>query len=95
MSYVDVDNTGGAREAVTHLVSSGRGVVALIAGPQDMIAGRDRLDGYRQALAAAGREVDESLVEDRRLQRGQRGLGDDGAAGAADPTSTPCSPPAT
>lgn len=63
MSYVDVDNTGGAREAVTHLVSSGRGVVALIAGPQDMIAGRDRLDGYRQALAAAGREVDESLVE--------------------------------
>ena len=63
MSYVDVDNTGGAREAVTHLISSGRGVVALIAGPQDMIAGRDRLDGYRQALAAAGREVDESLVE--------------------------------
>jgi DNA-binding LacI/PurR family transcriptional regulator len=63
MSYVDVDNTGGARDAVTHLISSGRGVVALIAGPQDMIAGRDRLDGYRQALAAAGREVDESLVE--------------------------------
>jgi DNA-binding LacI/PurR family transcriptional regulator len=63
MSYVDVDNTGGAREAVTHLVSSGRQVVALIAGPQDMIAGRDRLDGYREALAAAGREVDESLVE--------------------------------
>jgi DNA-binding LacI/PurR family transcriptional regulator len=63
MSYVDVDNTGGAREAVSHLISSGRGVVALIAGPQDMIAGRDRLDGYRQALAAAGREVDESLVE--------------------------------
>jgi DNA-binding LacI/PurR family transcriptional regulator len=63
MSYVDVDNTGGARDAVTHLVSSGRGVVALIAGPQDMIAGRDRLEGYRQALAAAGRELDETLVE--------------------------------
>lgn len=63
MSYVDVDNTGGAREAVTHLVDAGRRVVALIAGPQDMIAGRDRLDGYRQALTAAGRELDESLVE--------------------------------
>jgi DNA-binding LacI/PurR family transcriptional regulator len=63
MSYVDVDNAGGAREAVTHLLDGGRQVVALIAGPQDMIAGRDRLDGYRQALAAAGCEVDESLVE--------------------------------
>lgn len=63
MSYVDVDNVGGAREAVAHLVAGGRRTIALIAGPQDMIAGRDRLDGYRQALAAAGREVDESLVE--------------------------------
>lgn len=63
MSYVDVDNAGGAREAVTHLIESGRRVVALIAGPQDMIAGRDRLDGYRQALATAGIEVDQSLVE--------------------------------
>jgi DNA-binding LacI/PurR family transcriptional regulator len=63
MSYVDVDNTGGARDAVAHLIAGGRGAVALIAGPQDMIAGRDRLDGYRDALNAAGREVEDSLVE--------------------------------
>jgi DNA-binding LacI/PurR family transcriptional regulator len=63
MSYVDVDNTGGARDAVTHLVSSGRAAVALIAGPQDMIAGRDRSAGYREALGAVGRDVEESLVE--------------------------------
>jgi DNA-binding LacI/PurR family transcriptional regulator len=63
MSYVDVDNTGGARDAVAHLVARGCRQVALIAGPQDMIAGRDRLDGYRQAVTAAGREAEDSLVE--------------------------------
>ncbi len=63
MSFVDVDNTGGAREAVTHLVAHGRATVALISGPQDMIAGRDRYDGYREALGAAGRAVEDSLVE--------------------------------
>ena len=63
MSYVDVDNTGGARDAVSHLVANGHRRVALIAGPQDMIAGRDRLDGYRLALTEAGRQVEDSLVE--------------------------------
>ena len=62
-SYVDVDNTGGSREAVQHLVSRGCSTIALIGGPQDMIAGRDRLEGYRSALADAGRPVEESLVE--------------------------------
>lgn len=63
MSYVDVDNAGGAREAVAHLLAQGRRAVALIAGPQDMIAGRDRFDGYRTALGDAGLPVEESLVE--------------------------------
>ena len=63
LSYVDVDNTGGARNAVTHLVESGRQRIALIAGPQDMIAGRDRLAGYQEALRGAGLPVEDSLVE--------------------------------
>jgi DNA-binding LacI/PurR family transcriptional regulator len=63
LSYVDVDNTGGARDAVAHLVARGCRHVALIAGPQDMIAGRDRLDGYRKAITTAGREVEDALVE--------------------------------
>ncbi|WP_344190315.1 LacI family DNA-binding transcriptional regulator [Pedococcus aerophilus] len=62
-SYVDVDNTGGARDAVAHLFAGGRSAVGHIAGPQDMIAGRDRLDGYRAAVQASGRDVDDSLVE--------------------------------
>ncbi|MFG2088104.1 MULTISPECIES: LacI family DNA-binding transcriptional regulator [unclassified Spirillospora] len=54
VSYVDVDNRSGAREAVGHLISGGRRRIATIAGPQDMGVGIDRLAGYREALAAAG-----------------------------------------
>ncbi|WP_406830371.1 LacI family DNA-binding transcriptional regulator [Pedococcus sp. KACC 23699] len=62
-SYVDVDNTGGARNAVAHLFAKGRSVVGHIAGPQDMIAGRDRREGYVAAVQDAGRDADDSLVE--------------------------------
>lgn len=59
ITYVDVDNRGGAAAAVEHLFATGRGTVATIAGPQDMPAGEDRLGGYRDAIArlAAGREL--------------------------------------
>ncbi|MGH1564099.1 LacI family DNA-binding transcriptional regulator [Mumia sp. DW29H23] len=61
-SWVDVDNVGGARAAVAHLLERGRRTVATIAGPPDMQAGRDRLQGYREALAAAGVAYDPGLV---------------------------------
>ena len=48
--YVDSDNVAGAKAAVTHLLDRGRQQVATIAGPADMCAGIDRLEGYRQAL---------------------------------------------
>lgn len=54
VSYVDVDNVEGARTAVAHLLETGRRVVATISGPRDMPAGLDRLQGYRQAIEAAG-----------------------------------------
>jgi DNA-binding LacI/PurR family transcriptional regulator len=52
--YVDVDHFGGVCRAVQHLVDSGRRRIATIAGPQDMVAGLDRLAGYRTTLNAAG-----------------------------------------
>jgi DNA-binding LacI/PurR family transcriptional regulator len=61
-SYVDADNRGGARKAVDHLARRGRRRIATIAGPQDMGVGQDRLDGYRDGLAAAGL-ADDGLVE--------------------------------
>jgi DNA-binding LacI/PurR family transcriptional regulator len=51
--YVDVDNHGGAVLAVDHLVARGRRRIATIAGPQDMLVGVARLEGYRQALRRA------------------------------------------
>ena len=59
--YVDADNAGGGREAVRHLIATGRRCLATLAGPLDMSAGVDRLRGYVQATrtasmrAAAGR----------------------------------------
>jgi DNA-binding LacI/PurR family transcriptional regulator len=63
VTFVDVDNRGGARTAVEHLLRAGRRRIATIAGPQDMAVGRDRLDGYRAALVAAGKPPDETLIE--------------------------------
>jgi len=48
--YVDVDSFSGAVAAVRRLVDSGRQRIATIAGPQDMVAGIDRLAGYRSEL---------------------------------------------
>jgi len=62
VSYVDVDNIGGAQKGVDHLIESGRRRVATITGPQRMIAGWDRLTGYREALASHELPGDGSLV---------------------------------
>jgi DNA-binding LacI/PurR family transcriptional regulator len=61
-SYVDVDNRSGARVAVEHLLRRGRRTVATITGPAGMTAGRDRRDGYADALRDAGHAVDPSLT---------------------------------
>ena len=62
VSYVDADNVGGARAAVAHLLARGRREVATITGPTDMYVARCRLDGYRQAVEAAGHGADDELV---------------------------------
>ncbi len=61
VSYVDVDNVAGARTAVEHLLETGRRTIATITGPTDMAVGIDRRTGYRQALEAAGHELDPLL----------------------------------
>jgi DNA-binding LacI/PurR family transcriptional regulator len=55
LPYVDVANELGAHKAVEHLLASDRRRIATIAGPQDMIAGIDRLAGYRSALRNSDR----------------------------------------
>jgi DNA-binding LacI/PurR family transcriptional regulator len=62
LHFVDADNAGGAGQAVAHLVGTGRRRIATISGPQDMVAGLERLEGYRTALAEAGLPFDPALV---------------------------------
>lgn len=61
LPFVDVDNRGGGRLAVEHLLATGRRRIGHIAGPLDMAAGIDRLAGYRDALTAAGITPDDDL----------------------------------
>jgi LacI family transcriptional regulator len=61
-SYVDVENRRGAQEAVTHLLRLGRRRVAHITGPQDTVCGRDRLQGYKDALRSRGLPFTSELV---------------------------------
>jgi len=62
VSYVDVDNAGGARMAVEHLIRLGHTRIATITGPLSMSHGEDRLAGYRQALDAHHLPADDRLV---------------------------------
>lgn len=61
-SFVDVDNVNGAFAATSHMLRLGRQRVATITGPQNMVAGVDRLLGYKNALAQRGGSFDPALV---------------------------------
>ncbi|PYI39404.1 LacI family transcriptional regulator [Arthrobacter psychrolactophilus] len=53
LHYIDVDSVAGGRLATEYLLNLGRRRIAHIAGPQDMTAGNDRAQGWRDALREA------------------------------------------
>lgn len=61
-NYVDVDNCTGAYHAVVHLIGLRRKRIGIITGPLNMGASKDRLAGYRNALADANIAYDANLV---------------------------------
>jgi DNA-binding LacI/PurR family transcriptional regulator len=56
-----VDNIRGAFEAITHLINNGYRRIGAVTGPMTVTTGRDRLEGYRQALLEAGIPNDPAL----------------------------------
>lgn len=52
-----VDQFEGARLAVRHLLDLGHATVWHVSGPSDSLEARDRLEGWRRTLAAAGAAV--------------------------------------
>ena len=59
---VAVDNEGGAREAVEHLIANGHRRIALIHDDARIVTARDRQAGYVKALQAHGLPVDQRLI---------------------------------
>lgn len=51
---VDVNNSGGSARLVSHMIASGYRRIACLAGPAQYLYSRERVDGYRHALKAAG-----------------------------------------
>ncbi|MFI6227674.1 LacI family DNA-binding transcriptional regulator [Micromonospora echinospora] len=60
--FVGATNWTGGRTATRHLVELGHRRIAMIAGPDQVLCCRARLDGYRSALEAAGLPVESDLV---------------------------------
>jgi LacI family transcriptional regulator len=57
-----IDNVGGARAAIAHLVEHGHRRIACLSDLPGIFTADERLRGYREALAAHGVPVDESLI---------------------------------
>ncbi|HET8984274.1 MAG TPA: LacI family DNA-binding transcriptional regulator, partial [Trueperaceae bacterium] len=59
---INIDDRAAAAGAVRHLIDLGHDRIGIVAGNQALLSGRDRLQGYRDALTTAGLPVDESLI---------------------------------
>jgi DNA-binding LacI/PurR family transcriptional regulator len=62
VTFVDVENREGAREAVAHLIELGHRRIGLINGQLQMEAAQARRDGYKQSLLEAGIGIDADLM---------------------------------
>lgn len=72
LSFVDTDNVEGGRLATHVLLERGCTRIGTIAGPSDMTASLDRLDGWRLAMAAAGMPQDAVEQGDFTQEGGER-----------------------
>lgn len=74
VAYVDTDNVAGARLATEALIERGCHRIAALAGPADMTAGQDRLEGWTAAMQAAGLPTDAVVHGDFTEAGGQEAM---------------------
>ncbi|MEO3875801.1 LacI family DNA-binding transcriptional regulator [Nonomuraea sp. B12E4] len=72
---IGATNWAGGFAATEHLTDLGHRRIGMITGPDDVLCGLERLDGYRAALGRAGLSPDEDLVRrgDFYAEGGRRG----------------------
>jgi LacI family transcriptional regulator len=58
-----IDNAGGARAAVEHLLAHGHRRIACVADPAELFTAAERVSGYLAALEEAGIEEDPELLK--------------------------------
>ncbi len=71
-SLVTVDQVAGARAAVRHLLEAGHETVWHVSGPTEWFDSAGRIQGWRQTLQEAGREVPPLLSADWSAAEGYR-----------------------
>lgn len=71
-SLAAVDQRAGAVRATRHLLSLGHETVWHLSGPADWVDAKGRIAGWRQALAAEGREIPPCSVGDWSARSGYR-----------------------
>lgn len=64
VDQVIIDDFDAAYRATRHLTDSGRKRIAHFAGPQNLLIGRQRKEGYKKALEDTGIHLGEALVYD-------------------------------
>jgi len=70
---VSVDNIGGTRTCVQHLIAMGHRRIGIVTGPTVLQTARERFQGYTEALKKAGIPIKSELIRegDFRLESGQ------------------------
>lgn len=80
LPYIKIDDFQAMYQATSYLIQRGHTRIGILSGKQeDMIAGRPRMEGYRQALNANGigsREEWEQCISDFGFQAGRKGAGE-------------------
>jgi LacI family transcriptional regulator len=64
VNSVDIDNVQAAKQATLHLINCGHRRVATINGPQNQMAGYDRVNGFKLALQEKELAFDAALSAD-------------------------------
>lgn len=61
-SCIQVDDRDGSKKITRHLIEHGYKRIAHLCGPLSVLIGRERLEGYKQALRDNNLAVDENLI---------------------------------